>query len=113
VYRRPTWEDYVSLAATETRHYGKDSIQVVRRLKAMFLDLIQSLPDNRAATLRRQLNLLHRTCERSFAEPEDRASAEIGDSQGVGGTAEQNAAGAHNSNARSEENTNVHVAQII
>ncbi|HSZ55480.1 MAG TPA: DUF2254 domain-containing protein [Tepidisphaeraceae bacterium] len=84
VYRRPTWEDYVSLAATETRHYGKDSIQVVRRLKAMFLDLIQSLPDNRAATLRRQLNLLHRTCERSFAEPEDRASAEIGDFPGRG-----------------------------
>jgi uncharacterized membrane protein len=89
VYRRPTWDDYVSLAATEIRQYGSGSIQVVRRLKAMFLDLIQSLPEIRTSALRRQLELLHRACERSFAEPEDRASADVGDSQGVGGTAEQ------------------------
>jgi uncharacterized membrane protein len=89
IYRRPTWDDYVSLAATEIRHYGKDSIQIVRRLKAMFQDLIQSLPESRAPALKRQLSLLYRTCERYFVEPEDRASADVGDPQGVGGTTDR------------------------
>jgi DNA-binding winged helix-turn-helix (wHTH) protein len=33
-----------------------------------------------------ELSLLHKTTERSFPEAEDRALAEVGDSQGVGGT---------------------------
>ena len=36
--------------------------------------------------LRQELSLLHRSTERCFAEPEDRALAEVGDFQGVGGT---------------------------
>ena len=33
-----------------------------------------------------ELQLLHRSVERSFPEPDDRTLAEVGDSQGVGGT---------------------------
>ena len=41
--------------------------------------------DSRHAELRRQLDLLDRTVEDSFAFPEDRALARIPDPQGLGG----------------------------
>ncbi|HEY2586093.1 MAG TPA: DUF2254 domain-containing protein [Tepidisphaeraceae bacterium] len=86
VYPRPAWEDYVNLAVTEIRQFGCTSIQVARRLNAMLTDLLQKLPEHRAPALRRQRDLLYGTCERSFPEPEDRALAEVGDFQGVGGS---------------------------
>jgi uncharacterized membrane protein len=85
VYRTPDWDDFVHLAVTEIRHYGGTSIQVARRLRAMLENLIQSLPEERAARLRPELALLHRASERCFSEPEDRALADISDFQGVGG----------------------------
>lgn len=84
-YRTPDWEDYVRLAVTEIRHFGSESIQIARRLRAMLENLIQTLPEQRAPLLRQELNLLHRTAERLFAEPEDRALAGVSDLQGVGG----------------------------
>jgi len=85
VYRTPDWEDFVWLAVTEIRHFGAGSIQIARRLRAMLENLILTLPPARATLLRRELDVLHRTSERFFAEPEDRALAEVGDFQGVGG----------------------------
>jgi uncharacterized membrane protein len=85
LYRTPDWEDCVSLAITEIRHFGGSSIQVARRLRAMLLNLIEVLPPERAAHLRRELSLLHRSVVRSFPEPEDQAMANVGDLQGVGG----------------------------
>ena len=85
LYRTPDWEDYVHLAVTEIRHFGGDSIQVARRLRAMLESLIQILPESRRPLLRREWDLLQRTAERAFPEPEDRALAEVGDFQGVGG----------------------------
>lgn len=84
VYRTPAWEDFVQLAVTEIRHFGGESIQVARRLRAMLEDLIRTLPDQRAPLLHQELSLLHRSAERFFPEPEDRALAEISDFQGVG-----------------------------
>ena len=86
VYRTPDWEDFVGLAVTEIRHFGKDSIQVARRMRAMLEDVIEALPPHRAERLRQELDLLHRSVERGFFEPEDRARADTGDSQGMGGT---------------------------
>jgi uncharacterized membrane protein len=74
----------VQLAVTEIRHFGAASIQVARRLRAMLENLIQTLPAERTAVLRSELSLLQRSAERFFAEPEDRAMAEISDFQGVG-----------------------------
>jgi uncharacterized membrane protein len=85
VYRTPDWEDFVHLAVTEIRHCGEESIQIARRLRAMLEDVIQVVPEPRAVLLRRELALLQRSAERAFAEPEDRALAEVRDSQGVGG----------------------------
>ena len=91
VYRTPAWEDFARLATTEVRHFGSSSIQVMRRMRAMLENLIQTLPERRAPALRLELNLLCRSAERCFAEPEDRALAQVSDSQGVGGKWEQTA----------------------
>ncbi len=85
VYRTPDWEDFVRLAVTEIRQFGSESIQVARRLRAMLENLIQVLPEARVPALRRELELLHRTSQRSFPEPEDQALAGVSDFQGVGG----------------------------
>jgi uncharacterized membrane protein len=85
VYRTPNWEDFVHLAVTEIRQFGGLSIQIARRLRAMLEDLIQTLPPECTALLRKELNLLERSAKRFFVEPEDLALAEAGDFQGVGG----------------------------
>jgi uncharacterized membrane protein len=85
VYRTPDWEAFVQLAVTEIRQFGGASIQVVRRLRAMLENLIQTLPAERVGLLRQELELLQRATERFFADPEDRALADVSDFQGVGG----------------------------
>jgi uncharacterized membrane protein len=87
VYRTPNWEDFVELAVTEIRQFGATSIQVPRRLRAMLDDLIAALPPERRPSLQAELRRLQRSSERAFSDPEDVASAEQGDSQGLGGRA--------------------------
>ena len=85
-YRTPDWEDFVSLAVTEIRQFGRDSIQIARRMRAMLENLIEVVPPQLATPLRAELDLLSRGVERDFRDPEDRARAASGDSLGVGGT---------------------------
>src|SRR5579864_914900 len=91
IYRTPDWEEYVVLAVTEIRQFGATSIQVARRLRAMLEDLIKSLPEERAAPLRQELYLVKKSAERFFQEPEDRALADVSDSQGMGGAQDPDA----------------------
>jgi hypothetical protein len=51
----------------------------------MLENLILTLPERRAPLLRQELAMVQRSSERFFAEPEDRALAEVSDYQGVGG----------------------------
>jgi uncharacterized membrane protein len=85
IYFTPNWEDYVHLACTEIRHCGGGSVQIVRRMRSMLENLLQSLPPHRHAELLGQLELLDRTIDARFAFAEDRALARIADSQGLGG----------------------------
>jgi uncharacterized membrane protein len=85
-YPTPSWVDFVLLAVIEVRHYGRDSIKVVRRLRAMLIDLASVVPPDRAVALDEQLTLLQRGIERSFPDPEDRVCAAISDNQGIGGS---------------------------
>jgi uncharacterized membrane protein len=71
---------------TEVRQYGRDSIQVMRRLRAMLENLIDTLPDRRTALLRKELVLLASSSERTFLDSEDQTLARISDLQGLGGT---------------------------
>jgi uncharacterized membrane protein len=85
VFRTPNWEDFVNLACTELRRYGADSIQVVRRLRAMIEKLISTLPEDRHAALQAQLALLDQTINAIYSLPEELALARATDSQGLGG----------------------------
>ena len=85
IIRTPGWQDYVLLAVSEIRHYGANSIQVMRRLRGMLEYLIATLPPVRAHCLRQQLDLLNDSVERSFFDPLDRVNAGVADSQGLGG----------------------------
>ena len=85
IFRTPNWEDFVHLAFTEIRQCGAQNMQIARRLRAMIENLIQTLPKHRHAVLLRELELLDREIERLFVNPEDRALARLGDSQGLGG----------------------------
>lgn len=84
VYRTPNWEDFVLLAVTEIRQYGDDSIQVMRRLRAMLENLIETLPPRRGPILRLELGLLETSAKRTFLDLYDQALAEAGDMQGMG-----------------------------
>jgi uncharacterized membrane protein len=80
----PSWEDYLSLACDEIRMYGATSTQVMRRMRAMFHDLIDAVPPDRRPALERQMALLDRSIERSFPDGEDRLEARKEDRQGLG-----------------------------
>ena len=84
VYRTPNWEDFVHLAVTEIRQYGRDSIQIMRRLRAMLENLIETLPKRRAPMLQLELSLLEASAKRIFVDLYDQALAETGDLQGMG-----------------------------
>jgi uncharacterized membrane protein len=85
-YRTPEWEDFVQLGTTEIRQYGRDSIQVQRRLRAMLEDLMETLPPDRHPILQRELALLGTSLRRSFPDLDDQRLAESGDLQGIGGS---------------------------
>ncbi len=85
-YRTPNWEDFVNLAVTEVRQYGRDSIQVMRRSRAMLENLSETLPDRRRPLLSKELSLLASSVKRMFPDRNDQTLAQIGDLQGIGGT---------------------------
>jgi uncharacterized membrane protein len=86
VLRTPNWEDFVHVACIEIRKYGADNIQVARRLRAMLLNLMQTLPPHRHAVLEEELDRLDQAVERLYSLPGDRALARIPDLQGLGGS---------------------------
>jgi uncharacterized membrane protein len=62
------WDDYVHLAFDEIRHYGADSIQVVRRLEAALGDLLSLAPPERRRVLEGQLDLIRSAARRELPE---------------------------------------------
>jgi uncharacterized membrane protein len=80
----PTWEDFVHIACREIRINAGENIQIPRRLRAMLENLLNTLPAQRHAALRDELELLDRTVEQVYAFPEDRALARAPDVQGMG-----------------------------
>jgi uncharacterized membrane protein len=87
ILRTPNWDDFVYLAFSEIRSCGSNNLQVVRRMRAMIENLVQTLPPNRCGALLRQLSLLDREIERIFTYPEELALARVADAQGLGGHA--------------------------
>ena len=91
IFRTPDWADFVHLAFVEIRFYGASNIQIARRLRAMIVNLANTLPAVRHAALRQELDLLDRTLDRLYVLPEDLALARIPDTQGLGGSTDATA----------------------
>ena len=86
ILRNPNWDGFIHLAFAEIRFYGASNIQIARRLRAMIINLANTLPAERHAALRQELDLLDRTIEKLYVLPEDLALARVPDSQGLGGS---------------------------
>jgi uncharacterized membrane protein len=88
IFRTPEWEDFVHLAFAEIRFYGASNMQIARRLRAMIINLCNTLPAERHHALRLQAELLDQMLEKLYPLAEDLALARIPDSQGLGGSHE-------------------------
>jgi len=80
----PAWEDFLLLAFDEIASYGAQSVQVMRRMKALVNDLTSRLPDNRHAALHYWEKRLQSTIARSFEDMEEKQEASVEDRQGLG-----------------------------
>jgi uncharacterized membrane protein len=87
ILRTPNWQDFVHISCNEIRACGANSVQIVRRQRAMLENLVRTLPVERHAALLKELDILDRTLPDFYKLPEDLALARIPDSQGLGGAA--------------------------
>lgn len=85
-YRGPTWEDLLSLAVDETRQYGEKSIQVLRRLRALLVNVRGAVPAFRRPPVDQRIALLDAAAARSFHDRGDQRAAVASDRQGLGAT---------------------------
>ncbi len=58
ILHRPSWEELVALALDEIRYYGKDSVQIPSRLRALLDDLLERAGVAKAPVLAGHLELL-------------------------------------------------------
>ena len=89
VFPVPSWEDFLVLAFDEIRYYGASSIQVMRRMRALLLDLMKSVPPERLPALERYLERVDNGIRRAFEDGPDRKDALEQDRQGLGLSREQ------------------------
>ena len=80
----PAWEDFLRLAFDEIASYGAQSVQVMRRMKALVNDLASRLPQDRHAALHHWEKRLQSTIARSFEDMEEKQDASVEDRQGLG-----------------------------
>jgi len=85
--RTPNWQDFVQISCNEIRACGITSVQIVRRQRAMLENLMSTLPPQRHAALRQELDTLDLLLPEYYKLPQDLALAKIADSQGLGGAA--------------------------
>jgi uncharacterized membrane protein len=79
------WEEYLEIGVTEIREFGATSVPVVRRLRALLLELLDLVPPHRRAAVLDQLHRLDATVQRAYAGNEDLDLAMTPDQQGIGG----------------------------
>ena len=80
----PAWDDFLALTFDEIRYYGRDSVQVMRRMKALAADLITALPPERHAGLRRHQQRLDAAIAKTFPDAREKEEASVEDRQGLG-----------------------------
>lgn len=83
---RPGWDELLDLALAEIHHYGADSLQVQRRLRALLDALAPAVPPARASALAAYRAMLEHSA-RKLPDPAMTATATTPDPQGLGGPA--------------------------
>jgi uncharacterized membrane protein len=84
VYPNMVWEDLLDLSLTEIRHYGADTPQIARRLRALLLGLTEHAPAARRRGLDDHLARLDAAVRAAYPDAGERAYAEIPDHLGIG-----------------------------
>jgi uncharacterized membrane protein len=84
VTKTVSWDDYVRLSFEEIRNRATVSVQVTRRLRACFEDLLHCAPEECRAPLERQLRLLDAEIDSNGASSLDSAVWRQSDPQGIG-----------------------------
>ena len=84
VFPVPKWEDFLVLAFDEIRYCGANSIQVMRRMRALLQDLKEQVPPERRPALERYLERVDNGIRRAFEDVDDRKDAFEADRQGLG-----------------------------
>lgn len=72
----PDWEHFASLATDEVRRDGASSVQVIRRLRELLVDVERTAPEERRPAMSRRLELLDRVAEDRIGEEHDRKLTE-------------------------------------
>jgi uncharacterized membrane protein len=80
-----SWADHLALAVTEIRIYGRGAIQVVRRLRALLEDLLETVRPEHRAAVEEELARLDESVGESFGASVDLDRALVPDRQGIGG----------------------------
>jgi uncharacterized membrane protein len=80
----PSWDDYLLLGLDEILACGANSVQVMRRMKALIQNLTAVLPAGRHAALRHWEKRLQGPISRSFPDAEEEREASVADRQGLG-----------------------------
>ena len=82
-----TWADYVCSGTDEIRHYAADSVQVQRRLRALFERLAWLCSPEQATALRERLAAMDAHARGHWTQSLDRRLARRPDAQGLGSEA--------------------------
>jgi uncharacterized membrane protein len=81
------WEDYVTLGLTEIREFGATSVQIVRRLRALLEELLETVRPEHRAALEEELRRLDATVADAWHDSVDLDRASAADGQGIGAPA--------------------------
>ena len=82
-----TWADYVCVGTDEIRHFAADSIQVQRRLRALFERLAWLCSPEQATALQERLDTMDSHARTHWTQALDRRLARRPDAQGLGSEA--------------------------
>lgn len=83
-YRTRSWPDYVCIATDEIRHFGATSIQVQRRLRALYATVAQVCAPAQVAPLSVRLETMDAVAATQWPQELDQYLAHCADPQGLG-----------------------------
>jgi uncharacterized membrane protein len=87
LFQAPTWEQYLDLGLMEIRHYGGSSIQVARRLRAVYAHLLEVVDESERPRVELERRLLDEQLAAGFPDGDERDIVSRPDRLGLGSAA--------------------------